>query len=659
MLVLLLLVACNTSEKNPSDTINQLAILVEEQKANQIPFDVYKFNPEQASDANIDSENLSETLGEGNAVEEITVYVSLGEADQPIIIRNIAFENGKTYALFEAKDGEPNTQFIPYESHSGFLADTGDEKLTFVRFIMVEKEGETLPVPFFEVKSNIKTNTLDPIILEKANAGDQEAFGELINIFGNQENIEKVQTSNLVTNNSIEGNIGSENWDKTLNNIVEIVTGAKPAQAATEEPIPTEEPTPTVEPMITPTEVVLNPEQQLAEYLKTDEAKESIDQFVNAMTSAGFEVTAEQVNQGLTIQESKDKNGNPVILVLSSDNFPLFIANQNKETKEWEWSTTTWRDGAKKSNISITVVGERDWGGKKDEIQTNNFSGLTLWSTCWKTSRDESENNFNFKLADGVFDLAKKNGQTVSATHLVWGYDKFLPSWLLNTNYSRDQYIGLLKNHIKTMMSHFSDYPVDWIVVNEYDENDFLGKKIGSDYAKIAFQIAREVQKEIDPNKQNIDLVLNDYQIEYTNAARTNKISKLIKELVAEGLVDKVGMEMRFVGGSNLNPNNPPKKEQIAAQIKYFRSIGVNVEITELEVDSNIINGSKEEKNKKQAEIYKMILEIAGEEQINVNLSDFYNYDDKRSFPFENDLNPNASYYYGLKGLYSPFSSFP
>ena len=107
--------------------------------------------------------------------------------------------------------------------------------------------------------------------------------------------------------------------------------------------------TSTSEPTPTSTEVVLTPEQQLAEYLKNDEAKQSIDQFVNAMSSAGIEVMADQVNQGLIIQELKDKDGNPFLVAtynLDPDPtkqgetleglIPFAIAPKNNNG-EWKW----------------------------------------------------------------------------------------------------------------------------------------------------------------------------------------------------------------------------------------------------------------------------------------------------------------------------------
>jgi len=62
----------------------------------------------------------------------------------------------------------------------------------------------------------------------------------------------------------------------------------------------------------------------------------------------------------------------------------------------------------------------------------------------------------------------------------------------------------------------------------------------------------------------------------------------------------------------NINPNSLPSKEDLISQMRRYADIGVKVIITELDVDLNSLPGQNdEEKLRKQAEIYKMVAEVA------------------------------------------------
>jgi len=142
----------------------------------------------------------------------------------------------------------------------------------------------------------------------------------------------------------------------------------------------------------TATTEVLTPEQQLAEYVKTAEAKQSIDQFVNAMKMAGIELTAEQVSQGITFKELKDKDGNPFTVgVYNLDPdlsktgealegpIPIAIAEKN-EKGEWGCKDFSTRFMADLSGVlfGTTVDGTEDFRNPLlQQALKSNFSIMT------------------------------------------------------------------------------------------------------------------------------------------------------------------------------------------------------------------------------------------------------------------------------------------
>jgi len=129
---------------------------------------------------------------------------------------------------------------------------------------------------------------------------------------------------------------------------------------------PTEEPTPTFTPEASPTTKPLTPEQQLTEYLKTEEAQKSIDQFVNAYQLDAE--TAELIRNNFTLEERSGKDGQQYIVALASvpqekippegqeyidlyQNIPLMIAE--KEENGWVWSKVPLRKIGDKVGIPI------------------------------------------------------------------------------------------------------------------------------------------------------------------------------------------------------------------------------------------------------------------------------------------------------------------
>ena len=60
-----------------------------------------------------------------------------------------------------------------------------------------------------------------------------------------------------------------------------------------------------------------------------------------------------------------------------------------------------------------------------------------------------------------------RNGKPMHGTTLIWCYDAVLPSWLLSRAWTRAQLIGVMQDHVRTVMDHFEGRVPAWDVVNE------------------------------------------------------------------------------------------------------------------------------------------------------------------------------------------------
>lgn len=417
------------------------------------------------------------------------------------------------------------------------------------------------------------------------------------------------------------------------------------------------------EPTPTSTEVVLTPEQQLAEYLKTDEAKQSIDQFVSAMKMAGIEVTADQVNEGLTIKEIKDKDGNPFIVVTYNfDPDPsqigetlegkIYIAFGQQDSSGAIQISNQLRKLADFNNFYIGSTFKQSLlneNPRYKEVAIKNFNTvLANYPFLWETI-EHSQGSKNFYQADRIVSFAEENNMSIVAQHLVWSGG--LPDWLIQGNFSKEEYINLMKQHIIDIMTKYKGKIDTWVVVNEAhwdNEEDFWRKKIGSNYIEIAFQTARET----DPSAK---LLYSDFQNETSYGKKTYFNRQVVQTLIEKKLIDGIGLHMR------IRAFTPPKKEGL---IKTFQSYGVPIYITELDIDLSSVKGPTEERFLKQAEIMKTISFAAKESGV-CNYFIMFGIGDKYSWLEEDEGKPNAdataftdelfpkpSYYAMIQGLF-------
>lgn len=257
-------------------------------------------------------------------------------------------------------------------------------------------------------------------------------------------------------------------------------------------------------------------------------------------------------------------------------------------------------------------IGVEALGGGNDqrrfEILKDEFNQVTITAFSWVRSRPAPD-RFDLEIPRAYAQRAQKDGQIARAQQLVWGnsYDVPREHWLRQQRHTREQLIDIMKTHIRTVMHDKQLAAVkQWVVVNEgSDPSCFWFNEIGPDFVEIAFQTAREADSQAE-------LIYNDGGFEYDELPYARRVFELAQGLKKQGLVDSIGMQMHFLGGSE-NPDPdlplPQLKQAISSQMKRYADLGLAIHVTELDVDLSRIQGSAEERIGKASGIYAMVAE--------------------------------------------------
>jgi len=199
----------------------------------------------------------------------------------------------------------------------------------------------------------------------------------------------------------------------------------------------------------------------------------------------------------------------------------------------------------------------------------------------WGAIRPNRE-TYNFKLGDQVVDFAKAHAMKVRGHCLLW--HKYNPAWLLSGQFTAAQLSEILREHIMTVMKHYTSQVFAWDVVNEaFDATGGMEHSIWYDspgigvagkqtaYIEQAFRWARQA----DPKAL---LFYNDYDTEGLNA-KSDAVYAMVKDFKRRGVpIDGVGIQAHIF--------NLSMKEisSLAANMLRLTALGVQVHITEMDV---------------------------------------------------------------------------
>jgi endo-1,4-beta-xylanase len=211
-------------------------------------------------------------------------------------------------------------------------------------------------------------------------------------------------------------------------------------------------------------------------------------------------------------------------------------------------------------------------------LAATHFNAATAENVMkWEVIHPEPD-TYDFDAADAFVDFAEANDMRVIGHTLVWHSQT--PHWVFEDEdgepLGRDALIDRMRDHIHAVAGRYAGRIHGWDVVNEaLNEDGTLRESpwyriIGDDYLQLAFEFAAEA----DPDAE---LYYNDYSLE--NAPKREGAVRLVKSLLDAGVrVDGIGTQGHY-------KMDWPTTAQIDSTISAFANLGVDVMVTEIDID--------------------------------------------------------------------------
>ena len=264
-------------------------------------------------------------------------------------------------------------------------------------------------------------------------------------------------------------------------------------------------------------------------------------------------------------------------------------------------------------HIGVALSTYKGYQSERDEAGRQ-FNMMVAENEMKMETLQPSKGQFNYGSADNLVSFAQRNNMAIRGHCLVWHSQQ--PTWLSSDgkkndqNWTRQQALDIMKNHITNVMKHFKGKVTEWDVVNECLDDDqsiirtnpdgytlrqtVWQRAIGDDYIDSAFVFARRA----DPDAV---LYLNEYGVEHQGKAKTVAYMNLVKHLKSRNIpLDGVGLQCHF----SIDEVDSVKLD---ANIKSFGKEGMKCIITELDVGvPNTSSANLEE----QARLYRVITDV-------------------------------------------------
>ncbi|MGY1427964.1 endo-1,4-beta-xylanase [Streptomyces sp. MN12] len=223
--------------------------------------------------------------------------------------------------------------------------------------------------------------------------------------------------------------------------------------------------------------------------------------------------------------------------------------------------------------VAAGHLGEADYAATLDR----EFNSATPENEMKWDATEPSRGTFTFSAADRVVDHARAQGMDVRGHTLVWHSQ--LPSWVGALGAADLR--AAMNDHIDQVMGRYKGQIHSWDVVNEAFQDGGSGArrsspfqdKLGDGYIEEAFRTARAA----DPAAK---LCYNDYNTDGVNAKST-AVYAMVKDFKARGVpIDCVGFQGHF-------NSNSPVPADLRANLQRFADLGVDVQITELDIEGS------------------------------------------------------------------------
>ncbi len=272
-------------------------------------------------------------------------------------------------------------------------------------------------------------------------------------------------------------------------------------------------------------------------------------------------------------------------------------------------SGCTLRNAAEGAGVFAGTTSEgANWS--TTEIGTlvqGHFSSVTTQNELKWGALSSSYGVYDFDQADETVEFAESAGMRVRGHALFWHRLNGPPAWLgdeLSAAADPEARLReLMQEHTAAVMGRYAGRIHSWDVVNE--PLSLFGSGLASDsiffdtfaddeaFLDLAFELARVA----DPEAK---LFLNEI-FPSTDEAKFEGLLALVSGMIDRGVpIDGVGFQGHFV-------LDPPDREVIRQRLQAFADLGLEVEITELDISIRLVD-DKDDIPAGQAELYNEVV---------------------------------------------------
>ncbi|MFF2324621.1 MULTISPECIES: endo-1,4-beta-xylanase [unclassified Streptomyces] len=223
--------------------------------------------------------------------------------------------------------------------------------------------------------------------------------------------------------------------------------------------------------------------------------------------------------------------------------------------------------------VAANHLGEAAYASTLD----TEFNAVTPENEMKWDAIEPTRNSFSYGSADQIVSHAQGKNMQVRGHTLVWHSQ--LPGWV--SGLGTDDLRSAMNTHITQVMTHYKGQIYAWDVVNEAFQDGSSGArrsspfqdKLGNGYIEEAFRTARAA----DPGAK---LCYNDYNTDGQNA-KSNAVYAMVQDFKQRGVpIDCVGFQSHFNSAS-------PVPSDYQANLQRFADLGVDVQITELDIEGS------------------------------------------------------------------------
>jgi endo-1,4-beta-xylanase len=270
-----------------------------------------------------------------------------------------------------------------------------------------------------------------------------------------------------------------------------------------------------------------------------------------------------------------------------------------------ESSTETLRSAGARKNVLVgTAVSFR-------ELQRPEFTALLVEQAAIVVPENEMKwsvihpkpDRFDFSRGDALVEFASSHNQRVRGHNLCW--HEQLPAWFKDEATSNNV-LDLLRTHISEVVTHYNGRMHSWDVVNEAvnvkdGRSDGLRNTpwlalAGPEYLDVAFRAARAYDRKAL-------LAYNDYDLEQDSPdhqAKREAVLALLAGLRERNVpIDALGLQAHLKARAE-----PPQWDGLRQFMNDVERLGLQIFITELDVDDTDLPGDVAERDRLVAGLY-------------------------------------------------------